>query len=61
MDIVAEIETAIKRLPFPEKENIRYECAKLIESEKSNKIRIDRKQAESLKKLKEKDVFFISK
>jgi hypothetical protein len=59
LDIVAEIETAIKRLPISEKEFIRHECTKVIKAEKHKKKKADQGQTKVLEKLKTKDVFYI--
>jgi hypothetical protein len=62
-DIIADIETAIERLPIPEKESIRYECDKILEQHLPKKEKLTRKPTHNdqiIKHLKSKQCFYVN-
>jgi hypothetical protein len=58
LNIVADIESAIKKVPFQERDEIRQECSKVLKAEIKNEKSID-DHRRTIKNLKEKDVYYL--
>jgi hypothetical protein len=58
LNIVADIKSSIKKVPFQERDEIRQECSKVLKTETKNEKSID-DHRRTIKNLKEKDLYYL--